>query len=85
MQMKVYVILMAILLVLATVINADDAKSDVNNVDDVKSDVPSTDASLAERRAFIRKLFEQRALYQKRTRQVRRVHCYGLGICLTKK
>ena len=81
MQMKVYVILMAILLVLATVINADDVKSDVNNV----NDVPSTDASLAERRAFIRKLFEQRALYQKRTRQVRRVHCYGLGICLTKK
>ena len=75
MQMKVYVILMAILLVLATVINAED----------VKNDVPSADASLAERRAFIRKLFEQRALYQKRTRQVRRVHCYGLGICLTKK
>ena len=75
MQIKVYMILMAILLVLATVINADDVKNDVTN----------TDVSLAERRAFIRKLFEQRAQYEQRTRQVRRVKCYGLGICLTKK
>jgi hypothetical protein len=75
MQTKVYMILMAVLLVLATIANAGPLQDDATHAD----------GSLTERRAILKKLIEQQVRSNKDIRRVRGVDCIGVNKCLNRK
>lgn len=74
MQTKLYMILMAILLVLTTMINADVPRPSRLNV--------NTNGYFNERRATLKQLVKQQA-NNKQVQQKRRVSCIGIDKCMT--